>query len=143
MLNKKGITTTWFTITNLIRITFIGLIIVVFFMVASKYVQDAGSVPKELKSLVYVQRFVYSPYCFATYDTLSDRVYPLYIDMGKFNNEQFSKCYNVDKGVAFRLTLNDKVIQTKNWNGLPQRTFSKQVYVNNKESKLFIEVNNE
>ena len=143
-LNKKALS---FAIWNFIRVFLIGLLIPVFAYSASNYILSFGNIPEGLDELVYVQRFVYSSECFALYDNAAERVYPLEIDLSKFNNEKFKTCYAITgKGKAFRLTLKyddkEKVIESVNWNGLPTRTFSKKVYVNSQPSKLFVEVNN-
>ncbi len=150
MMSKKSqFISTLESIQMIFKIFFIGVLMVSFMIVAGRYLGELKKVPNTLPNLVYTERFISSPDCFAVYDVLVERAYPTHIDVDKFNDEQLAYCYNVSDSRlrAFRLTLkygdNEKTIQTTNWNGLPTSTFSRIVFVNNKKSELYVEVNNE
>lgn len=147
--NKKAQIVTMYKAMHWIYvIMMIGLFMIVFMLVANKYVADLKIIPDKLDNNILIERFVSSRYCFAEFDDLSQKVRPLHIDMSKFNDLQFEKCYFAnDKQKAFRLTIEQgkmkKTIKSNNWNSIGLLTLSKRVYINGKIANLRIEVKSE
>ncbi len=145
MLSKKAQTVTMYkSIIWVFRFIIIGFLIVTFWIVSTKQLSVFKAVSPEFDDFLYSQRFVNSPYCFAELDEVAQRVYPLHVDMDRFNDEQFLKCYPVKdkKARAYRLTLDDKKIKSPNWDGSPLRELSKTVFVNGKRKVMTIGVQN-
>jgi len=141
--SKKGaFIPTLDAIELIIKTGVISLLFVLFiFVVASG---SSKNVPKGLDDILDVQRVVTN--CFARYDPISERNYPLEIDMTKFNEDSLGECYNVDKESrqrAYTLKLKDAEIKTRNFDGLPSSIFTKKVLVDGKIEILTFEVQNE
>ena len=126
----------------------IAFLFIVWFVPA--YRSEISKIPVGLENYLLTQRFLNSPLCFTLQDKDTNRVYPLTIDLSKFNQENLDRCYNVkDTNVkAYRLTLNygteKKTISTKNWGGFLKKAQTKDIFIyNNGETQrgeLFVEM---
>lgn len=107
---------------------------------------EIDNMPIGLEQYVLINRFMYSPDCFAYNDESIDRAYPL-IDWSKFTDGNLRYCYNLNSTIVkgFELTLTienekkekeEKTISTANWQGLLRKKIEKRVMVL-KEGKLY------
>lgn len=98
---------------------FLGLFSYIFMFMAliwifSKYSLAPTITHDDLYILVYKQRFLDSPECFAYEDPETGNVYPGIIDKAKFTDEILNNCFKENKESAyeFALVLDDKTIST-------------------------------
>lgn len=115
---------------------------VLFVIVASNYIEGLRLAPESFSENLDIARFVYSPNCFALKDVMTERVYPLHIDLAKFTDQRLEECYN-NTEKKYRLTLEYdgkvKTIQNKNFIE-SKNTRIKKVYVDNKLALLKINI---
>lgn len=123
----------------------ISILFMFFLILINTYSSNTAQIPENLESYILTQRFLRSPECF-TYQDISGRVHPLLIDITKFTEERLNKCYNSEnkKLPAFQLILNDKTIQTANWDeeiGIQKRDkYDILVYSENKKQHVKLSV---
>ena len=107
---------------------------------------EINRVPPGLEEYIIINRFLYSPDCFAYKDETIGRAYPL-IEWSNFTNNNLRYCYNLNSTIVkgFELTLTiknekkekeEKTILTANWEGILRKKTVKRVLVL-KDGKLY------
>jgi|GEM_PF-6126972 len=150
-MDKRGDEHSSFVIYMIIAIFVIAFMIIGYLYITStvKYLSTYTS--KDLHTNILVQRFIYSPTCFAYFDYEINRDYPNIIEWRKFSDENLNKCIQSEK-FAFRLALQNidtsqaKVIQSQNWKNTPSKTILRSVLIHDDKiyrGKLTIDVQNE
>lgn len=100
-------------------------------------------IPKDLDSYIFTQRFINSPLCFSASRTEFNYFFNT-IDIQKFTQETFDKCYSVEKPSkfkgkevkAFSLTLKD-IVNNREIT-LPTRNFDDSALITKKTKEINI-----
>src|SRR3989344_1588865 len=88
-------------------------------------ITNVAEIPGGLESYIFIQRFLNSPDCFAYQEKDTLRIYPGIIDLERFAQENLDKCYKIESYMyapGFKLTINDKTIQSSNFEFSKQKT---------------------
>lgn len=94
---------------------FLAAIFMFLVLVMGQYMGTVTYIPPQAEQNLLLLRFFYSPDCFAYEE--NSRVYAGVVDLSKFNKGITEKCYSMpEEGEAFKFTLLDKSVATKNWN---------------------------
>ncbi len=150
-MDKRGDEHSSFVVYMVIAIFVIAFMVIGYLYITStvKYLSTYTS--KDLHTNIVVQRFLYSPTCFAYFDYELNRAYPNIIEWRKFSDESLGNCIKSEK-YAFRLALQNldtsqaKVIQSPNWKNTPSETIIRPVLIQDGKiyrGKLTIDVQNE
>lgn len=103
-----------------------GVYIVMFIALAwffGSFVLSPVTTHEDAYLLIYKQRFLDSPDCFAYQDKETGNVYPGIIDKAKFTKETLNNCYGENKQSNYEFQLridNEAPIETENY-GFPQK----------------------
>ena len=126
----------------------IGFLILVWIIPHNQ--SEISIIPSALENYLLTQRFFSASSCFTYQDEETNRVYPLTIDLTKFNEDGLNKCYDAENRdvKGYKLTLeydNEKItINTKNWEGFIKKREKSQIFVYDsgviQKAELFIEV---
>jgi len=112
-------------------------VLLAFAITVANYKSKLVHVPPQLHTELIALRFTNVEECFTFQDLNTGKVVPGVIDLQKFNDEQFLKCYPLDPQTGhedynFRLHLldQDMQIKTKDYANRDIFSFNKEVLVN-------------